>query len=311
MKIPLFIIALLLPLATQAEQLQFDKKVQGNKTHFNYRWKDHDEKQQDLAFTYDNKTLFSHFRNFKGYQAQRAKRSILVALEKAAAKINRKKVNINFIEHKDSIEYKLTSRDQKLMKQADKMLRQVRDETEADFLAKHFYNILTDQFKRTGIKPDHVRIAQQGTKDITPLSQAILDSNPQLRTRQMVSLVLSFVQSIPYSTLENRRLSSGAGFSPPLKLLNNNQGDCDSKVTLMASILKAMYPRMKVVIIYLPEHALIGVQIGHRNAEKYVKLAGRNFVLAEPTGPAMLELGEVGKRSKFFIDGKQFSYELF
>lgn len=294
-----------------AEQLLFNKQSKNGQTDFHYRWKDSKDNQHELKFTYNNKVLFSHFRNFKGYQPTRAKHKILNALEKTAAKVDRKKVNINFVEHKDSIEFKLVGKDRALLQQVEKVLMLERDKTQAKFLYDHYYNTLSDQFGRSGVKPDHVRIAKESTKDISTLTAAFLKQHPNLRIRDMVDRVLSFVQSIPYSTLENRRQSSGAGFNPPLKLLNNNQGDCDSKVTLMANILSSIYPRMQMAIIYLPEHALLAVQVAKRNQERTIKIQGRTLVLVEPTGPAMLPLGEVGKQSAFYINGKQFSYELF
>lgn len=307
----LFCLAILLSCSSNAEQLKFSKQTKSGRTHFNYRWNDHDGNARDLKFYYRNKVLFNHFRNFKGYQAQRAKRDVLRALEKAAAKVDSKKVSINFIERKDSIEIELASRDQELRGQVYDGLMQIRAQTEQEFLHKQYYNLLTDKFGRTGIKPDHVRISKESIKDIRTISAAFMKTYPKMPIRQTVSIILSFVQSIPYSTLQNRRLSNGAGFSPPLKLINNNQGDCDSKVTLMASILSAIYPRMSIAIIYLPDHALIGMQVPNRNEELTLNIDGRTMLLAEPTGPAMLPLGEIAERSEFFINGQQFSYERF
>ncbi len=304
---------ILLFMATQsgAQQLSFKKETVDGQTHFKYRWLDINDKKQNLAFTFENKTMFSRFRNFKGYQPSRVKKTILVALKKAAAKIDRRKVDINFIERNSTYSISVKSKNQDLLDKAEKMLIDVQNKTEAKILKKAYYNILTDKFGKTGVKPDHVRFAMESRKDILPLTQAIMEANPNLRGRQVAEYILAFIQSIPYSTLESRRESHGAGFSPPLRLLNNNQGDCDSKVTLMANMLNAMFPRVKVVIIYMPNHALIGVQMTHRKNDKWIRLKDREYILAEPTGPAMLPFGKIGKQSEFFIDGLQFTYEMF
>ncbi|MCJ8271994.1 MAG: hypothetical protein MJK04_21690 [Psychrosphaera sp.] len=312
MKTQLFIaFALLLAMPLAAQQLSFKKETSEGQTHFKYRWLDIQDKKQNLAFTFENKTMFGRFRNFKGYQPSRVKKTILVALKKAAAKIDRRKVDINFIERPTTYSISIKGKNKDLREKAEKMLLAVRDKAQAKILKKAYYNILTDKFGKTGVKPDHVRFAMESRKDILPLTQAIVKANPKLRGRQVAEYILGFIQSIPYSTLESRRESHGAGFSPPLRLLNNNQGDCDSKVTLMANMLNAMFPRVKVVIIYMPNHALIGVQMTHRKNDKWIKLKDREYILAEPTGPAMLPFGKIGKQSEFFVDGLQFTYEIF
>jgi hypothetical protein len=294
-----------------AEQVQFKKQVKDGQTQFSYRWVDHKHKAQALSFSIANKNLFGRFRHFKGYQPERIRRTILVKLQQASAKLDRKKINVNFVDTSNGIEIQLHARNQALLDKTNKMLTKVRAKAQVELLKKHYYNILTDQLGQTGVKPDHVRFARESSKDILPLTSAILAAHPKLRGRPLAEYILAFVQSIPYSTLESRRDSHGAGFSPPLRLLNNNQGDCDSKVTLMANILNAIYPRIKIIIVYLPNHALIGVQMSHRKSDKYIKVEGRDFILAEPTGPAMLPLATISKSSAIFIDGKQFTYEMF
>jgi hypothetical protein len=310
-KLTLSLLLLVLATSLHAEQLSFKKQEKDGQTRFSYKWLDHKNKKQTLDFTLANKTMFSRFRHFKGYKPDRVQRAILVNLQKAAAKLDRKKINVNFVDRNDGIQIQLSSKDQKLIDKTNKMLIAIREKTEKKWLKKYYHNVLVDKFGQSGIKPDHVRIAKETGRDILPLTSAMLKKQPQLKGRQLAEYILGFVQSIPYSTLESRMQSNGAGFSPPLRLLNNNQGDCDSKVTLMANMLRAIYPRIKIVIIYLPNHALIGVQMTHRKNDKWLKLEGREYILAEPTGPGMIPFATVAESSEFFIDGRQFSYESF
>lgn len=60
-----------------------------------------------------------------------------------------------------------------------------------------------------------------------------------------VNLVLSWVQSIPYNKLEERLNSNGAGYLPPLSVVVNNQGDCDSKAVLMTNPVRPLLPDAK------------------------------------------------------------------
>lgn len=296
---------------SSAKQLSFRKDKQATQTHFEYRFVDHKRQTQQLSFTLDNATMFNRFRKFKGYKPERMQQTVLMTLKKAAAKVDRKKVDIQFIEHADRFEMKLSGDDQQLTDNTLKTLLKMKAETQEKYVKRAYYNVLVNQQGTSGIKPDHVRFANESRKDILALTNAIKKANPNLRGRRLIEYILAFVQSIPYSTLESRYDSNGAGFNAPLRLINNNQGDCDSKVTLMASIVNAMYPRIKVVIIYLSDHALIGVQMTHSKNDKSIKIKDREYILAEPTGPAMLPFGSIASSSAVRIDSGQFSHEVF
>ena len=238
-------------------------------------------------------------------------RTVLMTLKKAAAKVDRRKVDIQFIERSDSYEFKLTGQDQQLTDNTLKTLLRMQTEAQEKFVKRSYNNVLVNHLGKSGIKPDHVRFARESRKDILTLTNAIKAANPNLRGRRLVEYILAFVQAIPYSTLESRYESNGAGFNAPLRVINNNQGDCDSKVTLMATMINALYPRIKVVIIYLNNHALIGVQMTHSKNDKSIKIKDREYILAEPTGPAMLPFGRIAPSSEVFIDGGQFAHEIF
>jgi hypothetical protein len=119
------------------------------------------------------------------------------------------------------------------------------------------------------------------------------------------------VQSIPYSTLESRITSAGAGFNPPLKLLWENQGDCDSKVTLTAALLRSLMPRINIALIFIDNHALMGVNIAAEigSEEMTIEHNGITYLLAEPTGPALLALGTISEDSQQAILQGQYTIE--
>jgi hypothetical protein len=119
------------------------------------------------------------------------------------------------------------------------------------------------------------------------------------------------VQSIPYNKLQSRLTSSGAGFNPPLKLLWENQGDCDSKMTLTAALLRALMPRIKMMLIYIKEHAFIGINIPAKPGEMTIRHDNITYLLADPTGPALLPVGIVGAESELAIVQGQYSIQRF
>ncbi|MDU0114178.1 hypothetical protein RT723_14480 [Psychrosphaera aquimarina] len=79
----------------------------------------------------------------------------------------------------------------------------------------------------------------------------------------------------------------------------------------MASILKAMYPRLRVAIIYVPEHALIGLNVSHLSTDYKLQIDGLDYTLAEPTGPRMIKFSEISERSKKFIESGMYQTEIF
>ena len=134
--------------------------------------------------------------------------------------------------------------------------------------------------------------------DLKIIKPLILEKVSIKNIRKVTNYVLSFIQNIPYSPLDSRISSSGAGFNTPLKLLWENQGDCDSKVTLTASLLRALMPRISMVLVFIDQHAFIGIAIPPNGDEIAIIENGVTYVLAEPTGPALLPLGELAPSSE-------------
>ena len=116
------------------------------------------------------------------------------------------------------------------------------------------------------------------------------DSTP----RERVEFLLRFVQDIPYGippTRSNSKVKSGV-LSPP-QIFIEKWGDCDSKVLLLSSIL-AHEPRYKILLLHLEKHLLMAFEGRPHPNDAYIIFLGKNFILADPTGPARLPLGNPG-----------------
>ena len=159
---------------------------------------------------------------------------------------------------------------------------------------------------------DNLQIELQASViDFTKLKDLILNNFPDQNVREVANYVLGFVQSIPYSTLESRVTSTGAGFNPPLQTLWQNQGDCDSKVTLTTAIFRALMPRMKMMLVFIDNHALLAMNIKPEENELTITVDGEDYILAEPTGPALMKLGEISNDSEFAIRNGRYYAEPF
>ena len=108
-------------------------------------------------------------------------------------------------------------------------------------------------FNQRAVKPDHRRYIDETAKALVPVSQAFYEKiNTSADARAYFSLLLGWVQSIPYDTLEDRVASSGAGFAPPMGLLLQNKGDCDSKAVLTSALVRAFLPNTEMIMVFLP-----------------------------------------------------------
>lgn len=92
-------------------------------------------------------------------------------------------------------------------------------------------------------------------------------------------------------------------------MLEQNQGDCDSKVTLMAAMLAQLFPELKQAMVFVPGHALLGVALPAKPGEATLNREGETYLLMEPTGPAQLAMGQLAPTSKTLIDSQQLSVQ--
>jgi hypothetical protein len=107
-----------------------------------------------------------------------------------------------------------------------------------------------------------------------------------LTEHEKINLVISFVQSLPYTVDE---ITTPFDEYPryPLETLVDNGGDCEDTSILTASLLTAL--NYDVILIAPPEHMAVGVQIDTFGA--YWTYNDENYFYIETTGEGW-EIGE-------------------
>jgi hypothetical protein len=309
--ISLFSLALLLTATTQAKQLSFTKKAQEDSYTFSYQWLDHSNARQTIHFSLSKSALFERFRMLKPYQGEYAHKTILRAIRKQLRQQPLTGTNVVFKKQQEKTVIQVEGLDDKKVTAAYQKISEIEKEVTKKYFNENYYQLFTTHDQQTGIKVDHVNIAQASVPDFKVLKPIILDKVSIENIRKVTNYVLSFVQSIPYSALESRITSSGAGFNPPAKLLWENQGDCDSKMALTATILRALMPRIDMAMIYIDQHAFIGIAIPAAAGEVSINHKNVNYLLAEPTGPALYKLGTLAPESELAIDQERYIVEEF
>lgn len=304
-------IGLLINFDCGAEQSSFSKKDQGANYQFSYQWLDHQRDLQSMTFPLNKTTLFDRFRQFRAYKPDMAEKSVQRAIKKHLEQQPLSDVQVNFNRIGNSYSLDIKGREQEKVQAAYAQIKALEQTFMQKYLAKNYYHRFVTHDHILGIKPDHVRIAQDSVIDLKPMKTMIIDRVSIKNIRRVVNFVLGYIQSIPYSSLASRATSSGAGFSTPLKLLWENQGDCDSKLTLTAALLRALMPRIKMVFVYIDQHAFIGIDIMPRAGEVTLSKDNVTYVLADPTGPAMLILGQLSSNSERAVNNGHYVTEAF
>ncbi len=282
-----------------AEQVHFSKVENDESYQFNYRWLDIKSMPQSLSFTLEKQTLFNKFRDFKAFKPQMAQRHISKSVVKHLQKEPITDVRVSYNNHTNNIELSSTKADK--FASTKMKISELEQKYTDKYLDANNYHHFKNHHNVTAIKPNHVKFANLSVDDLKPIKPLILDKVSIKNIRKATDYILGFIQSIPYSRLESRANSAGAGFNPPLKLLWENQGDCDSKVTLTASILRSLMPRINIALVFIDNHALIGIEVVPKGDEVTITLDGVTYLLGEPTGPAKLPLGTLDDASKLAV----------
>jgi hypothetical protein len=106
--------------------------------------------------------------------------------------------------------------------------------------------------------------------------------------RAIIGLFATFVQAIPYNEQPvTRKADDGSeifvsGISMPLETLAKNEGDCDTKCLLFASLL-ARAGGPDIVFLRGGGHVFVGVATPPKPNDRYIKLRTRRYVLIELT----------------------------
>jgi hypothetical protein len=106
-----------------------------------------------------------------------------------------------------------------------------------------------------------------------------------------VELLLKFCQDMPIKDIPDKYKGRVIqGLFPPSLSLVSGYGDCDSKAMIFASTL-SNDELIKMVVIYLPNHVLIGVRANARPNQASIKFKGEDYIVCQPSGPDRFNVG--------------------
>ena len=303
----LLALLLLLPTLGSARQLAFEHE--GPQLH--YRWQPPAPvaagKVQVLTLSLPEQ---SELRVYRAWRPEAARRTLYTRLLRAA----RQQWPEVFFElrRQDPWQIAIRTPDPQQLPEVQKWLVQEESRQLSGLLDENFQREGKDPLGRTGIQPDYNRIIDISSSELGDVAEALLQAagGEQTPPRDLFNYLLAFVQAIPYQQLQSEDGRRGSGFLLPQQVLSNNRGDCDSKVTLLASLWRYLQPEIPLVLLFVPDHALLGVALPAQGAEETLTVAGGRWLLAEPTGPAELSAGELSAPSRLYIQSRSYQAEL-
>ncbi|MDM5141272.1 transglutaminase-like domain-containing protein [Aeromonas bestiarum] len=270
----------------------------------NVGWQDKDGKAQQLTYRLEPGKLPPLI----AYRPARMQEEVLQSLlQQAATEFPAVQIALS----RPDMELKIKGRQPDQVNKALAWLTQQRDKLESEWLKQHYFQPFTPPDGMPAIKQDHVRIALESQTELAPLADQLKQAGTtETEARQKtVAHMLGFIQAIPYQLLDSQSGRSGKGFLSPRQVLEQNRGDCDSKVTLMAAMLAQLFPELKQAMVFVPGHALLGVALPAKPGEATLSWEGETYLLMEPTGPGQFAMGRIASTSQTLVDSKQLSVQ--
>ncbi|NEX90871.1 transglutaminase domain-containing protein [Aeromonas rivipollensis] len=294
------LLGMLLALPASAGQTYFNS----NGGQLNVGWQDREGQPQQLSYRLEAGKLPPLI----AYRPARMQEEVLqTLLQQAALEFP----EVQFSLARPSLALSLKSRNADKAREASLWVKPEQARLEAEWLKQHYFQPFTPPDGTPAIKQDHVRIALESRAELAPLAEQLKQEGAtETEARQKtVAHMLDFIQTIPYQLLDSQSGRSGKGFLSPRQVLEQNRGDCDSKVTLMAALLAQRFPELKQAMVFVPGHALLGVALPASPGQATLSWQGESYLLLEPTGPAQLPMGQLAPTSKTLVDSKQLSIQ--
>ena len=291
--------------ATAAIQLQ--KYHDEGQLHFHYQWHQQGSQQQ-FQFSIPQQTINHHLPGFRRYSPKLADTYMRQALVQQAAELPL--VQIQLLPASAAIHYTVKAPDETTAQQSKQQLQLAMQQARERYLQQIFHTEWQLRPRGKVIMVDHRRIMQHSLADLMPIAMALQQKFPYTTTRELSQFLLDWIQRIPYQQLDDRSASSGDGFSPPLRVIQQHQGDCDSKAVLMATLLKLLLPDVRLAIIYLPNHAVLAIGMQANGDDMQLVLEGNTYVLVDPTGPALQPVGQLSSRYRMYLQPGVVNYRL-
>jgi hypothetical protein len=287
--------------AAEAQQLDFKRISRSGDELLSYRWKDAERHEHSVAFTLTRDAIKEAEASFREFSMDAMWRTLELDLRDEVEKFGNG-ARINLSRNIEGLRWTLQAHDQKAADLLSQKVTERLERSQQAYLRSYMRRmvgerrVMVDFAAATSAMQSPLRAVAKALGDVPDVAHD---------DRARIALALSFFQEIPYAVLEDKQ-RRGGDFLPGPALLAQNRGDCDSKAVALAAVLKDFTRWRKLVVVTMPGHAILAVDLPAQEGDWTIRSGGRQYVALEAAGPAMAAIGKVGNiTAKYLRDARE------
>jgi hypothetical protein len=284
-----------------AQQLDFKRESRSGDEKLAFRWRDLDKREYTTAFTLTKAAIRQSEAAFREFSLNDMWRVLEADLRDEAAKFGQN-TQLTVTRTRNGLDWSVRGPDPQASQLLMRKLRERFTRSKKEYLATYLRHPIDDRL----IMVDFAAATTALQGPMTAVARA-LGATPKIADsdRARIALALAFFQEVPYALLEDK-VRQGGDFLPAPALLAQNRGDCDSKAVALAAVLRTYAPSRKLVIVTMPEHAILAADLPAEPGDQTIRTQGRQYVALEAAGPALVPVGRVGGHTaKFLREGRE------
>jgi hypothetical protein len=285
----------------EAQQVDFKRISRSGDELLSYRWKDPERHEYAVVFTLTRDAIKEAEASFREFSMDAMWRTLELDVRNEVEKFG-DGARINLSRNIEGLHWTLQTRDQKSADLLSQKVSERLERSQQAYLKAYMRRMVGGR----RVMVDFAAAATAMQSPLRAVARALGDV-PDVANddRARISLALSFFQEIPYAVLEDKQ-RRGGDFLPGPALLAQNRGDCDSKAVALAAVLKDFTRWRKLVVVTMPGHAILAVDLPAEEGDWIVRSGGRQYVALEVAGPVMSPIGKVGNiTAKYLRDARE------
>jgi hypothetical protein len=277
----------LLAARERARQISFQRWQADSDVVFDYRLADYAGKELRLGFRLSGRVIDESRRMVSVFTNEALAEYVEAALRNYVGR-NAPDVTVEIKRQARRLEFVVRGHGQKEVDRVSAALSREYDRAEGEYLHENY--LVADGRK---VFIDYARIVAHYAPVLRPVAHALASATNGTGANGRLNLALAMLQTIPYDALDSRDVESGFDFITPPTLFDANKGDCDSKAVALAAILRSLIESARQIIVLLPQHAVLGIDLPAKGGDRVLSHGGRQYLLMEPAGPAPFRPGQV------------------
>ncbi len=284
-----------------AQQIDFKRQSRSGDEQLAYRWRDLDKREFTTAFTLTKAAIGQSEASFRDFSLNAMWRINEADMRDEAQKFGRG-THLDLASTPTGLRWTVRAADQPTADLVMQKIKRRLAQSENSYLGAHLRRRVDEH--RIMVDFAAATLALQGP--MTAVARALgATPNVENSDRARIALALAFFQEVPYAVLEDKD-RRGGDFLPAPALLAQNRGDCDSKAVALAAVLRTYTPLRRLVVVTMPEHAILAVDLPAEPGDQTIRQQGRQYVALEAAGPALVPVGRVGGHTaKYLKEGRE------